>query len=103
MEIRPAWLVLGVAAMAAAAWWATRESPEQARARQERADRAAAEIAEDARPVLYRWRDEAGVLHVADQPPAGRDYEIGRRPRYYPAASGREDAIVMALELLPEA
>ena len=26
--------------------------------------------------------------------------EIGRRPRYYPAASGREDAIVMALELL---
>jgi ribosomal-protein-alanine N-acetyltransferase len=25
--------------------------------------------------------------------------EIGRRPRYYPAAAGREDAIVMALEL----
>ncbi len=29
--------------------------------------------------------------------------EIGRRPRYYPAHSGREDAIVMAMELLPEA
>ncbi len=29
--------------------------------------------------------------------------EIGRRPRYYPAANnGREDAIVMAIELLPE-
>ena len=28
--------------------------------------------------------------------------EIGRRPRYYPAKDGREDAIVMALELLPE-
>ena len=27
--------------------------------------------------------------------------EIGRRPRYYPAASGREDALVMAMELLP--
>lgn len=27
--------------------------------------------------------------------------EIGRRPRYYPAKGGREDAIVMALELLP--
>jgi ribosomal-protein-alanine N-acetyltransferase len=28
--------------------------------------------------------------------------EIGRRPRYYPAPNhGREDAIVMALELLP--
>ena len=28
--------------------------------------------------------------------------EIGRRPRYYPARDGREDALVMALELLPE-
>lgn len=27
--------------------------------------------------------------------------EIGRRPRYYPAHGGREDAIVMAMELLP--
>ena len=26
--------------------------------------------------------------------------EIGRRPRYYPAVGGREDAIVMAIELL---
>lgn len=26
--------------------------------------------------------------------------EIGRRPRYYPAHNGREDAIVMAMELL---
>ncbi len=28
--------------------------------------------------------------------------EIGRRPRYYPAHGGREDAIVMALELLDD-
>jgi ribosomal-protein-alanine N-acetyltransferase len=27
--------------------------------------------------------------------------EIGKRPNYYPAAKGREDAVVMALELLP--
>lgn len=27
--------------------------------------------------------------------------EIGRRPRYYPDHGGREDAIVMAMELLP--
>lgn len=27
--------------------------------------------------------------------------EIGRRPRYYPAHRGREDALVMAMELLP--
>ncbi|GIX36019.1 MAG: ribosomal-protein-alanine acetyltransferase [Lysobacteraceae bacterium] len=29
--------------------------------------------------------------------------EIGRRPRYYPAAQGREDALVMARELLDPA
>src|SRR5690606_10004315 len=28
--------------------------------------------------------------------------EIGRRPRYYPTHGGREDAIVMARELLPD-
>src|SRR5688572_27951592 len=28
--------------------------------------------------------------------------EIGRRPRYYPARDGREDALVMALELLSD-
>ncbi len=28
--------------------------------------------------------------------------EIGRRPRYYPAAGGREDAVVMGRELYPE-
>ncbi len=28
--------------------------------------------------------------------------EIGRRPKYYPAKNGREDAIVMAYEFLPE-
>lgn len=28
--------------------------------------------------------------------------EIGRRPRYYPARDGREDAMVMAMELLAE-
>jgi ribosomal-protein-alanine N-acetyltransferase len=28
--------------------------------------------------------------------------EIGRRPRYYPAIQGREDAIVMAMELFAD-
>jgi ribosomal-protein-alanine N-acetyltransferase len=28
--------------------------------------------------------------------------EIGRRPRYYPARDGREDAIVMAMEIFTE-
>ncbi|MCK9537693.1 ribosomal protein S18-alanine N-acetyltransferase [Dokdonella sp.] len=29
--------------------------------------------------------------------------QIGRRPNYYPARKGREDALVMAMELLPDA
>ncbi|WP_049621711.1 ribosomal protein S18-alanine N-acetyltransferase [Frateuria defendens] len=29
--------------------------------------------------------------------------QVGRRPRYYPAKDGREDAIVMGLDLLPRA
>lgn len=28
--------------------------------------------------------------------------EIGRRPRYYPAAQGREDALVLAIELIDD-
>ena len=27
-------------------------------------------------PPLYRWRDEAGTLHITDQPPADRPYEV---------------------------
>ena len=27
-------------------------------------------------PTLYRWRDDAGTLHITDQPPAGRPYEV---------------------------
>jgi ribosomal-protein-alanine N-acetyltransferase len=29
-------------------------------------------------------------------------HEIGRRPRYYPAKGGREDALVMAKELFAD-
>lgn len=28
--------------------------------------------------------------------------EIGRRPKYYPTQNGREDALIMAMEILPE-
>ncbi|TNJ33810.1 DUF4124 domain-containing protein [Arenimonas terrae] len=27
-------------------------------------------------PTLYRWRDDAGTLHITDRPPAGRPYEV---------------------------
>lgn len=57
---------------------------------------------------LARWhRCERIFLEVRPSNPAAialyHDIgfnEIGRRPNYYPAASGREDALVMALELL---
>ena len=58
-----------------AAWWLSREAPEKLRAKQQRAERAAAEEARDARPSLYRWRDDAGVLQITEQPPKGRAFE----------------------------
>ena len=74
-QVGAGWLLLGLTAIAALAWWSTRETPEQARAKQQRAERAAAELAEGARPVLYRWRDAQGVLQLTDEPPKGRKYE----------------------------
>ncbi|CAN4280237.1 DUF4124 domain-containing protein [Pseudoxanthomonas sp. LjRoot125] len=29
----------------------------------------------EARPSLHRWRDDAGVLQITEQPPKGRRYE----------------------------
>ena len=77
MQVNAGWLLLGLALVGGLAWWAAREqpSPAQADARRQRAERAAAEIAEDARPVLYRWRDARGVLHVTDAPPKQGHYE----------------------------
>lgn len=58
---------------------------------------------------LARWHDAQRVfLEVRPSNPramllyqyAGFN-EVGRRPGYYPSHRGREDAIVMALELLP--
>ena len=86
IQVRPAWVVLGLAAVAGLAWIAAREPGEAQReqARQARADQAAAEIAADAIPVLYRWRDASGVLQVTEEPPKGRKYE--RVERDAPAA-----------------
>ena len=75
--------VLGLVAGIAVAWWLGREAPEERQAREERA-RAAAEAAyEDARPVLYRWRDANGVRQVTDRPPPpGVSYEkVDIQPR----------------------
>ena len=81
--MRLAWAIIGGIALGGGlAWWLSRDTPEQARAKQERAAEAAAANAEDARPVLYRWRDDNGVLQVTDQPPKGRKYErVDMEPR----------------------
>lgn len=79
--MRPLWLALlvGLLCGAGIAWWQSRDTPEQAHGKQRRADRAATAQAHDAEPVLYRWRDAAGVLQVTEQPPKGRPYQ--RIPR----------------------
>lgn len=64
-------LLLGIGV----AWWLTRESPDESARKRQRAEQAAAAIAEDARPVLYRWRDASGALQITDTPPKGRQYE----------------------------
>ena len=85
--MRAAWAILaGLALGIGLAWWLSRDSAEQARAKRQRAEQAAAANAEDARPVLYRWHDGNGVLQITDQPPrgkdAGRKYQrIDQQPR----------------------
>lgn len=59
---------------------------------------------------LARWHHAQRVfLEVRPSNPAALALyeragfnEIGRRPNYYPTRGGREDALVLALELLPE-
>ena len=80
--MRAAWAVAaGLALGIGVAWWLSRESPEQTTLKQQRAQRAAADQARDARPSLYRWRDAAGVLQITDKPPKDRPFErIDPRP-----------------------
>jgi len=86
MQVRAGLVLLGLAAVAGLAWFAARDpgEAEREKARQARADQAAAELAADAVPVLYRWRDANGVLQITDEPPKGRKYE--RVERDTPAA-----------------
>ena len=76
-------VVAGLAAGIAVAWWFARESPGAADDRRQRAEQAAGAAYEDARPVLYRWTDDAGVPQVTQEPPPrGRRYEkVDVQPR----------------------
>ena len=72
--MRLAWAIVGGIVLGGGlAWWVSRDAPAQAERKQARAAAARSAQAEDARPVLYRWRDDAGVVHVTSQPPQGRD------------------------------
>ncbi len=81
--MRAVWaIVAGVSLGAGVAWWLAREAPEKQVEKQQRAEQAAAAQARDARPSLYRWRDDAGVLQITDKPPKGRPFErIDRDPK----------------------
>lgn len=75
-------IVLGLAVGIGGAWWLAREAPEAMAAKTARAENAAAANAKDARPVLYRWRDDAGNLQVTSLPPNGRKAEkVDLQPR----------------------
>jgi len=86
-------IVAGIAAGIAIAWWFSREAPEAAEAKRQRAEAAAAADYEDARPVLYRWTDDAGVLQVTQEPPPrGRRYEkVDVQPREGIEVDGRRE------------
>ena len=74
--MRLAWAIIaGLVLGIGVAWWLSREAPGKSQAREQRAQRAAAAQARDARPSLYRWRDDAGVLQITDKPPKNRRYE----------------------------
>jgi uncharacterized protein HemX len=81
--VKAAWAVAaGLALGIGVAWWLARDTPQQAEAKQRRAEHAAAAAAADARPALYRWHDANGVLQITEQPPKGRKYErIDKHPR----------------------
>lgn len=66
--MRLAWAIaIGLILGAALAWWLSRTSGPAP------ASEAAASPAAPA--PLYRWRDEAGVLHITEQPPPHGHYE----------------------------
>lgn len=72
-----AFLILSILA-AAAAWWylAPDTLPMFVRAQLPASPKS--------NPVLYKWRDAKGGLHVTDTPPADRPYET---VRYDPSAN----------------
>lgn len=76
--MRLAWaIVAGALGAGAVAWWLARDSAPDSPPDDAPAAAAARTPAPAASgQVLYRWRDEAGVMQITDLPPRGRDYTI---------------------------
>lgn len=75
--MRLAWAIaLGILAGCGLAWWVAREPAPPAPGSTEEDIRPASDNASSApAPVLYRWRDDDGVLQLTQSRPAGHDYE----------------------------
>ena len=72
--MRLAWAIaLGAAIAAVLVWWLGREQAAQTVPAAAIATSPSAAKAPGR--VLYRWRDDAGVVQVTDAPPDGRKYE----------------------------
>jgi hypothetical protein len=69
-------IAAGLALGAAIGWWSLQRDRDRSSADPDGAPEAARTAGADApAPRLYRWRDDAGTLHITDRPPAGRPYE----------------------------
>jgi hypothetical protein len=64
-------LLCGLGLVAAAAAYVWHYAPESLPAEWRRDNPNSVEYA----PVVYRWRDDAGVVQLTDKPPSGRRYE----------------------------
>ena len=76
--MRLAWaIVAGALGAGAVAWWLTRDAAPDAPPGDAPAAAAAGTHAPTASgQVLYRWRDESGVMQITDIPPRDRDYTL---------------------------
>ena len=74
--MRPAHWLFALIVVGALAWWTLGhpgyETQEQRAARVE----VEMQVAEEAKPKLYRWRDANGETQITDQRPKGRKYTV---------------------------
>lgn len=75
--MRAAWAVVaGILGAGVLAWWLAREPSSEPAASAATASSRDARAPQSPAPVLYRWRDEAGIVQVTDIPPKDREYTV---------------------------